>query len=192
MPCLLPSSGGAEWSRHEDKRISTSRQRAVVRGILTEKQRPRETHSCKNRKYQRIGSKTFSVDRFSRVTNFGCEQRKVQKTLATIPSRNAHLKKRVLDIGRTQNPVLSVLRCSLKFHMTESLSCEQKSTWTPQKLSVACARIKNEPMSPSLLGNEKSPTCSTASSTNLTEPALTRSRTKPTQCRQLCWKTGST
>ena len=70
------ASGGVERSRsNEQRRNSTSRQRAVVRDVLTEKQRTRKTHAeCRrDRKDQGTGSKTFQVDHLSCVANFGCE-----------------------------------------------------------------------------------------------------------------------
>ena len=88
MPCLLPSNG---WcgvvTTNQKSRTSSSSERAVVRDILTEKKhRSRETHwkFLRDRMCQRVVSKTFLVDQFSNVTNFGCENSGMCKTLATI------------------------------------------------------------------------------------------------------------
>ena len=87
------------------------------------------------------------------MTNFGCEKSgQCKKRLQ--PYRNAHLTKRVLDIGRTHKPVLSVLERSLKFDMAKSFPCEKRSRWKIQKMLVAFTRINDEPLSPSLLGHE--------------------------------------
>ena len=67
------------FTTNEKRIISTSRERAVVREILTEKHHPRKKtigSVVGNKIFRRIGSKTFSVDRFSCVTNFGCEKQK--------------------------------------------------------------------------------------------------------------------
>ena len=66
----------------------------------------------------RIGRKTFSSDRFSCVTNFGCENSgQCKKRLQ--PNGNAHLMENVLDVGRTDKPVLVV------FRLAKSLACEK-------------------------------------------------------------------
>ena len=52
-------------------------------------------------------------------------------------------------------PVLRVLRNSFEFDMTEPFSVSNGSDGQIQKMSVASTRIINEPLSPSLLGNEK-------------------------------------
>ena len=60
---------------NEQRRISTSRERTVVRDILTKEHCPRKTYwkCCKNKENQGIGSKSFLANRFPRVTNLGCE-----------------------------------------------------------------------------------------------------------------------
>ena len=110
---------------NEKRRISTSRKRAVVRDILTEQHRPRKTFGSVvgTRFFKESGTRRFRLTVF-RVTNFGCKTsghcKKKKKRLQ--PTRIAHLMERVLDIGRTHKPVLSVLRRSLKFDMAKSLS----------------------------------------------------------------------
>ena len=73
-------------STHKERIISTSRERAVFRDILTEKHRPGETHrKCCSDRIDGVGSKTFLVDRSSNVTNFGCENSgECKKTPVTI------------------------------------------------------------------------------------------------------------
>ena len=56
------------------------------------------------------------------------------------PCWNAHLMKRVLDIGRAHKPVSSVLWRSQKFDMSESLACKQRSRRSARKFSTVSAR----------------------------------------------------
>ena len=90
--------------------------------------------------YQGIGSKSFLVHRFSG----GQGKKRLQ------PSQNAHLVKRILNISRSQKPVLSVLSRSLKFDTAKSVPFEKCCRWRIQKMSVACAYMNDEP-----LGNEE-------------------------------------
>ena len=118
-----------------NKRSSTSRERTVVRDILTEEQRPRKTNWKRRRigVYQRIGNKSFLLKCFSRSANFGCENsEQCKKRLQACG--NKHLMKRDLDVGRIHKPVKkSVPKHSLKFDMAQSFSCEQRSEWRAQK-----------------------------------------------------------
>ena len=78
------SSGGVEWSRH-------TKRGAMFHDIFIEKHRPRKKHwkCCRDRIYQRVGSKTFSFDSLSSVTNFACENSGQCKRLE--PSGAVHL-----------------------------------------------------------------------------------------------------
>ena len=174
---------GGVVTTDEKRRIITSRERAVDRDIFTEKHRPQEKPSevLKGQDKSRSREQGVSGQSFFQCNQLRMrEQRAVQKKKRLRLSKNAYLTKRVLDIGRTQISVFSVPRRSLKFHMTELLSCERGSRWRLQKMSVACKSINNESLSTSLLGKKKRPTCSIASSAHPTEPAFTRSWTKPT------------
>ena len=74
-------------------------------------------------------------------------QRGVPKTLATI-QECAFDESLSWYRPNPQTSFLPEIRHALSF------SCEQRSTWRPQKMSVACTCINDEPLRPSLLGNE--------------------------------------
>ena len=106
---MVATSGGVEWSWQMRRRESALPASAVVHDILTEKHRTKKAHRqcCRDKIHQRNGSKTFSVGRYSRVTNFGCENSgQCEKQLQ--PSWITHLLGRVLDVDRTDKPVMSV------------------------------------------------------------------------------------
>ena len=124
--------------RDKQKRISTHRERAVIRDVLTEKHRPWKLvgTGC----IEESGTSFCLVDLFSCVANFGCEN-SGQCERRLLPPKNPHLMKRVLGIGRTHKPVWSVLKRSLEFDMADSLTCEQRSNCWVEKKCQLLARI---------------------------------------------------
>ena len=127
--------------------------------------------------HQRIESKTSSIDRFSYVPNFGCENSgQCEKRLQ--PPRNPHLMERILDIGRTDKSVLRVFKRSLISDMAKSFACEQRSMEVSNEGWLLVGAPTMNRWAPSFLETKRKTTSSTASSGNPTDPALTRSRTK--------------
>ena len=104
-----------------------------------------------------------------------------------------HVKSKPLTVMRKPNrqQVPRVLKRSLKFNMTKTLACRQRPRWRSQKMSIACTRIKNEPLSTSLLGNEKEPNV-LKSILNKIDGASFNQIANETNMVSLCWNTGST
>ena len=119
--CSLPSNGGAKWTRQMKRGESPARVQ-MVRDILTKEHRQQKpSGSVANRMNQRTKSEPSFCRSFSYLACIGWEDcRKCKKRSRT--SRNAHLAKRVLDIGGTNKPVSSVFKRSLNFNMGEQRS----------------------------------------------------------------------
>ena len=109
IPCSVCYRTAVVWSgQSEMKRISTTRERAVVRDVLAKEQRPRRTMGSVegSRHIPRIWNETCLVDRFPLVTNIGCENSgQCKKRLQ--PSWNACLIGRVLICPPNPPPAAS-------------------------------------------------------------------------------------
>ena len=87
-------------SSNKKRRISTSRERVVVRDILTEEHRTRKNPPDKI--VEKIGNKTFLDDRFSSVANFRCENSEQCKNRVS-PLRTGDLMERILLSAQPTN-----------------------------------------------------------------------------------------